>query len=256
MILVVTSRRHAFTLIELLAVIAIVLLLLSILLPLLGRLRVRAGRTIDVSNLRQFVSACAVSSLDADGYLPRGERESSYNGAGNGDDLVWCNSGEMFGVLTNYCNDRHVFSCIGFQANGGWKNYPASYGAVGSWGGFVGWTYLVRRRESQAWPMVNKDGSPKGSNYVHLTRLGSPSTSRTMAGCMSWTGPVYAGQVSHRASGEEMASQPTSGYPFFFAPDLEGLNIGYADGSAAWVSFADAAIVKDVDFMLYDPRRR
>lgn len=246
--------RGGFTLIELLAVIAIVLVLMSLLVPMLGRLRVRATRLVDLSNLRQFVSACAVSAQDADGYLPRGERESSINGAD--DDLVWINSGEAFRVLTNYCNDRRVFSCVGYHANGGWTNWPWSYGPIGSHGGYVGWTYLARRRESQAWPMVNKDGSPKGSNYVHLTRLGSPSTSRTLASCSSWTGPVYYGNVPHRSSGEEVASQPTSWYPFFYAPDIEGLNVGYADGSSAWVPFSEAAIVKDIDYMLYDPRRR
>ena len=253
-------KRRGFTLIELLAVVAIVLVLMSLLLPALGRLRVRATRVVDLANMRQFVAACLVSASNADGYLPRGERESSVNtppSTGDGiDDLVWCNSGEMFSVLTNYCNDRRVFSCVGFHQNNGWTNYPWSYGPIGSHGGYVGWTYLVRRREWQSWRLCDKSGAYTGSNYVHLTRIGSPSTSRTLAGCMQWTGPVYAGQVSHRSSGEYVSSQPVSSYPFFYAPDIEGLNVGYVDGSAQWVSFTDAAIIKDVDFMLYDPRRR
>ncbi len=253
-------KKRGFTLIELLAVVAIVLVLMSLLVPLLGRIRVRATRMVDLSNLRQFVAACMGAASDADGFLPRGEREVSVRRPPSNepgiDDLVWCNSGEMFNVLTNYCNDRRVFSCVGFHANNAWTNYPYSVGPVGSHGGYVGWTYLVRRREGQPWHMVNKDGSYTGSNYVHLTRLGAPSTSRTLAGCMQWTGPVYLGQVSHRAGGEGMVSQPTSPYPFFYAPDIEGLNVGYIDGSAGWVAFRDAAIIKDVDFMLYDPRRR
>ena len=73
---------------------------------------------------------------------------------------------------------------------------------------------------------------------------------------MSWTGPVYNGNVAHTKRSEACISQPTSGYPFYYAQDLAGSNIGYLDGSANWVDFRDLSVMKDVDFMLYDPRRR
>ena len=241
--------------VELLAVVAVIMVLLSILFPLWAGMRIKSTRLADMSNMRNFASACVASASDSDGYLPIGERESSVNRS-QGDDLVWNNSGEMYRILTNYMNDRRMFSCVGYHLNNGWKNYPASYGPVGSHGGFIGWTYLTRRRVDQAWPMVNKDGSLKGTNYVHLTRLSSDSTRRTLAGCMSWTGPVYSGNVAHTRRSEAILSQPTSGKPYHYAQDLAGSNIGYLDGSASWVNFDDLAVMKDVDFMLYDPRRR
>ena len=64
------TRRHAFTLVELLVVIGIIAVLISILLPTLGRARAAAGRTVCLTQIRELVTACQMYANDYKGYLP------------------------------------------------------------------------------------------------------------------------------------------------------------------------------------------
>jgi prepilin-type N-terminal cleavage/methylation domain-containing protein len=67
---VLTSGRRAFTLIELLIVIAIIGLLISILVPALSRAREMSRRAICGSNLRQFGISLLQYSQDFESWLP------------------------------------------------------------------------------------------------------------------------------------------------------------------------------------------
>ena len=62
-----SRRPHGFTLIELLVVISIISLLISILLPALGRARRAAMLSVDASNLRQFAIAINAYAADNNG---------------------------------------------------------------------------------------------------------------------------------------------------------------------------------------------
>ena len=62
-------RRPAFTLIELLIVIAILVLLLAILLPGLSRAKAKAREVACLSNLRQLQTCAKLYSMDYDGFL-------------------------------------------------------------------------------------------------------------------------------------------------------------------------------------------
>lgn len=62
--------RAGFTLIELLVVIAVIAILVSILLPALGRARAGAQGTICLSNLRQAFVACKAYSTQNNGFGP------------------------------------------------------------------------------------------------------------------------------------------------------------------------------------------
>ncbi len=67
------SRRQArrgFTLVELLVVIGIIALLISILLPALGKAREQSQRTACLSNLRQLGQAATIYAGDSHGWLP------------------------------------------------------------------------------------------------------------------------------------------------------------------------------------------
>lgn len=66
-----SSRKlHAFTLVELLVVIGIIALLISILLPVLGRAREAANATACLSNVRQLGQAALLFANERKGYLP------------------------------------------------------------------------------------------------------------------------------------------------------------------------------------------
>lgn len=74
------KRRRAFTLIELLTVIAIIGILAAILIPVVGAVRARARQSVCASNLRQIGSAMLLFAGDNQQRLPPKFRRG-YNGA-------------------------------------------------------------------------------------------------------------------------------------------------------------------------------
>ncbi len=65
-----SRRRHAFTLIEILVVIAIIAVLIAILLPALAQAKVRARRTVCMSQMRQIGVALTTYAHTHDNWLP------------------------------------------------------------------------------------------------------------------------------------------------------------------------------------------
>src|ERR1017187_7735523 len=71
MIMTQTSRKEgAFTLVEMLVVIAIIGILAALLLPVLGQAKARAKRIECVSNLREIGLACHLFANDHNGNFP------------------------------------------------------------------------------------------------------------------------------------------------------------------------------------------
>ena len=71
------SRGLGFTLIELLTVIAIIGILAAILIPVVGKVRQHTKFAVNVSNVRQWTTACTLHMADWKGYVP-------YQGTGTG----------------------------------------------------------------------------------------------------------------------------------------------------------------------------
>src|SRR6185503_2482778 len=97
-------RRRAFTLVELLVVIGIIALLISVLLPALGRARRAANATACLSNCRQMGVGWMMYLNESKGRLPQTvwhnpPTGSSLSGA-QLNDFIWNNF--WFGLLAKY----------------------------------------------------------------------------------------------------------------------------------------------------------
>jgi type II secretory pathway pseudopilin PulG len=73
-------RRTAFTLFQLLLVLALLLLLFALLLPLIAKARDQAARARKLNNLKQLALACH-NYNDANGFLPAGNDDKNYSAA-------------------------------------------------------------------------------------------------------------------------------------------------------------------------------
>lgn len=107
--------RKAFTFIELIVTLAIIMLLAALIMPVFARTRESARRTNCASNLKQLGAALQLYALDYNGKLPPQPRSS-----------------EWMGQLMPYCKNNGIFSCPSESTEtkrefGVYPNAPASW---------------------------------------------------------------------------------------------------------------------------------
>ncbi|MCK5270921.1 MAG: prepilin-type N-terminal cleavage/methylation domain-containing protein [Sedimentisphaerales bacterium] len=100
-----STDRKGFTLIELLVVISIIALLLSILLPVLGRARESAKKVVCLSNMRQMGIAVQCYLMECDNHLPPSSCRIS------DPDDYWLR------ILAKYTGETLLFRCPSDKAN-------------------------------------------------------------------------------------------------------------------------------------------
>jgi prepilin-type N-terminal cleavage/methylation domain-containing protein len=107
-----SKSKKGFTLIELLVVIAIIALLMSILMPALGRVKNQAKTTACLANLKQWGLMFAMYTGDNDGFFFNGQ----INGADAGTGFFWRE------VMRPYSKDDKMWLCPQATKNRGYGN--------------------------------------------------------------------------------------------------------------------------------------
>lgn len=102
------NRRHAFSLVEVLTVIALVALLASVLLALTREMRYEAAKTESANNLRQLVLANHLHASDHGHYSPWSNANDSIHWHGKRQDGKFTGTG---GYLSPYLDDGKVRLC-------------------------------------------------------------------------------------------------------------------------------------------------
>ncbi|AQQ09657.1 hypothetical protein L21SP3_01467 [Sedimentisphaera cyanobacteriorum] len=97
-------KIRGFSLIELLVVIAILALLISVLIPVLGRARELAKRTVCKNYLHNFVVICSTYANNNDSYLP-------CFSAPNGPILHDWSEDMVYYLEDNYCLEHEELYC-------------------------------------------------------------------------------------------------------------------------------------------------
>src|SRR5579859_7941836 len=98
-------RRRAFTIVEMLVVVAMIAVLVGILLPALNKARDSARRTVCLSNLRQLTQAYLGYAADHDRELLTNHRFGDWVMDGADRDAI------VTGKLYPYLNDERVYRC-------------------------------------------------------------------------------------------------------------------------------------------------
>ena len=111
--IVVKARRSAFTLIELLIVIAILALLLAIFIPGLSLAKAKARQVTCLSNLRELQICAKLYSMDFDGFLPPNRNVYNINtgapSVGWSNDMTWCAGLAPYDTTTEYIEHGLLF---------------------------------------------------------------------------------------------------------------------------------------------------
>jgi type II secretory pathway pseudopilin PulG len=111
---------RAFTLIELLTVIAIIMLLISILMPALGRAREMARRTVCLSNLRGIGQGCITYASGSNTHFPYwGQTKAGFNGIGDAWDWDGTSANTFSGIAPTIAspvsNTRNLWKLVQMQ---------------------------------------------------------------------------------------------------------------------------------------------
>jgi prepilin-type N-terminal cleavage/methylation domain-containing protein/prepilin-type processing-associated H-X9-DG protein len=108
------SRREdrGFTLVELLSVIAVILILVTLLVPLSVTIRERSQRAVCISNMRNLQLAFNFCTVDRNGGLPSADTDSCCGNTWSTSNDWWSGSSDLTtGVVWPYIRDAKVYAC-------------------------------------------------------------------------------------------------------------------------------------------------
>ncbi len=176
-------KRTAFTLVELLVVIAVIAFLMSILVPALAAAGSQARSAVCRSNVRQLVLANMGYATENDGYYVPAASDMWNNGGYHRWHGVRGSLNEPFdplgGPLVKYLRDGRVKECpepVEFVKGHGWNlNFEQGCGGYG---------YNMAYLGSRLWQKGNSHGQPSSySRATSVSEVGKPGETVMFADC-------------------------------------------------------------------------
>jgi prepilin-type N-terminal cleavage/methylation domain-containing protein len=227
----------AFSLVELLVVIAVIGILASMLLPALAGAKESARRTNCKNNMRQFVLALHMYADDHQQFLPAGA-----SNMGTTDDHLPILCDSTSNAVFQYTKTVRTFHCPSF-ADYFVRRVSESHDDQQAYGYVIGYNYHGGHLNTPWPPVVNSNiwVSPRkltdDSSLVLMSDLNDWSTvdGRSFAPHTA-NGPVLYGADDHSNAGRTVPSPASIG--------AAGGNVGLLDGSVSWINISQMRIYK------------
>lgn len=226
------ESKTAFTLIELLIVIAVIALLMVILIPSLAVAKERARRVVCSKNVNQFIVGCLTYANDFDEDLPSGRSEAGNNGDDEHTPVI---SRKVGDVMVEILGDHQATKCPWlnkpFDGDEWWHydnyGYVLGYHYLGGHGG-TPWNVMTPATEEWKSPQFNTDN---GYMPLVVELNASSGDGRTFAP-HGKRGPI-----------NKYHEQGTGGMTPQEAGAVGG-NIGLLDGSVSWKKIDEMKIYR------------
>jgi len=232
------TERKAFTLIEILVVIAVIALLMAILLPVLARAKESARRCVCRSHLRQFILGIHLYANDNKERLPSGLSDNR----NPRDEHTPILSRAVRNALVDVIGSDGPLMCPWlrkpFTDPDGWY-----YSDHGGYGYVIGYNYLGGH-QGTPWPLLglanaewkSPQSTADDSSIPIVTELNAWTTGG------NWTfaphghrGPILQAGDSTNPAARGIPSEQIGAV---------GGNVGLLDGSASWKKIADMKIYR------------
>lgn len=219
-----TKSGKAFTLIELMVVIAIIAIVVTMLLPVLSKSKERAKRAVCRSNLRQMIVAVQLYGSDHREQLPEGKCDTGVSYTPVVSSVTYTN-------LVAYCANKTIIGCPGLP-----KPFVRGGYVMDGYGYVIGFNYLGGH-ETDNWAIATNLWwqSPRrlsdSGSLVLMTDLNvwSPTDKRSVAP----HGPNGPIQFSDDATNPNLEGMPPR------ALGAVGGNVGILGGSVTWKKMDD-----------------
>jgi prepilin-type N-terminal cleavage/methylation domain-containing protein len=191
-------KRHAFTLIELLAVVAIILILAALLIPAVAVVLEQARSIICRNNMKALQTGFNLRSTDRDGQMARGS--TTWTNGMTDEQLPWSWHQDFTtnSTVWPYVNEKRVYACPSYPSPGRdlLKRHYSVSGFINSEG--AGWGALYT---AVAMSQVRQPSKTHVMIEEYDQRSDTPSASWPNAGCQGsfvvgyGSTPVLQGQL-------------------------------------------------------------